>query len=225
MRIHNLNRMLTGLFGGSFNPPHIGHIVVITDILKLLPFNKVYFVPTRIPPHKNKSSLLDAKHRLNMLNLAVSDIRGMEISSFEIENDSISYSYLTINHFLKVYGIKAENLFFILGLDAFLLIKTWKNYPDILEKCNFLILSRPMDTDSRNLLEKLKKEFTINPIKNFIYGNKRTGIYYMDNIMIDISSSVIRKRIKEGLSVKYLVPQNVEEYILNNHLYQNIKEC
>ena len=215
-----MENMLTGLFGGSFNPPHIGHLLVITDILAILPFKKVFFIPTRIPPHKDSLSLIEGMHRVHMLNTALQNIEKAEISTFEIDNEEISYSYITISHFLERYSIKPAHLFFILGTDAFLLIKTWKKYPEILDMCNFLIITRPMYGREENLFKKFQKYYNILPFRKFVPGNSKTGIYFIDNFPLDISSSMIRERIKKGLSIKYLVPPGIEDYILNNRLYQ-----
>lgn len=217
-----MDRILTGIFGGSFNPPHIGHLIVILDILQSLPFEKIYFVPTKIPPHKDASFLINEKHRLNMLNIALENIPNTRISTFETDNENISYSYLTINHFIKDLNIQPKDLFFILGIDAFMLIKTWKKYPEILKTCNFLILSRPMNTDPANIFGILKKTFEISPIEEYNYSNE-TGIYYTENIMLNISSSMIRNRIKNNKTIRFLIPPLIEEYIYHNKLYKKEK--
>lgn len=215
-----MKRKFTGIFGGSFNPPHIGHIILIDDLLRLLPFDRIFFVPTKIPPHKNVSDLIDEKHRLIMLKLSIKEMAGAGISTFEIDRDRISFSFFTIEHFLEHYGVKPCNLFFILGVDAFYLIKTWKNYPDILNYCNFLILKRSHNSDSNDMFSRLQKGFPIRHIRKFDHAETSTGIYYFDNILLDISSTEIRERIKAGLSVKYLVASDVYHYIAENKLYK-----
>ena len=187
-------------FFGTFNPPHIGHIELAKKVLAEFNFKKIVFVPSNIPPHKK--GFISFFHRYNMLKLIENSF--LEVSDIEAHLPEPSYSYRTIESILKKSGVNKLN--FIIGFDAFKLIKTWKNPEYIKEKLRFIVLKRT--GDKREDIEKLKLD--------------GYDFVIVDNInTIDISSSEIREKIKNNQSIKGLTDDKIIRYIEENELYRN----
>lgn len=186
--------------GGTFNPIHIGHLEVASRVLKIFNLKKVIFIPTGNPPHKNASEIISAEHRLNMIKLAIAGREGFEVSDMEIKRKGKSYTLDTIKQIEKSYGNDAD-IYFIAGVDSVLDLPNWRNPLEILSAVHFIAVERPKFS-----LSKLEEGY-------------RKKITAVEGISIDISSSDIRNRIKEGKDVKKLIPESVEKYIRNNGLY------
>jgi len=212
--------MRTGLFGGCFNPPHIGHLITIADAIHACGLERVFFIPNKHPPHKEGTELAPGKHRARMLSLSLEHLPQAEVSLFELNQPGTSYSYKTIRHYLR--HTPARELFFILGMDAFAEIHTWALYPDILNLCNFLVLTRPgyhIDVS----------RFPADYLVHAVTGTSRMQAkgchaFLAQNIQLNISSSDIRNRIRSGRPIRYLVLPAVEQYISLHNLYLNQKE-
>ena len=212
-----------GLFGGTFNPLHFGHLRAAEEVKEFFHLDKIIFIPARIPPHKTEKAIVAPEHRLNMVKLAIQDNPGFEISDFEIKRDSKSYSIITIEHFQKKLGIDAS-LFFLMGMDAFLEINTWKDFAQLFFLTNFIIMSRP------GYHKKVSAELhTLDGNKNFAYnsdgnyyihssGNK---LFFQEITLLDFSSRAIRSRLKGKRSIRYLVPPVIEQYIKKHGLYKD----
>ena len=192
--------MKIGLFGGTFNPIHIGHLVIASKVLEIFDLGKVIFVPSGNPPHKRKVDIIDASHRLKMIQLAVKNYKRFEISDIEIKRKGKSYTLDTIKQMKKSYK-NITDIYFIAGADSALDLHNWKKPSEILASAHFLAVTRPGFS-----LRKLEEK----------YAGKITTV---EGISINVSSSDIRRRVKEGLTIKKLVPGDVERYIKNNHLY------
>lgn len=211
-----------GLFGGTFNPIHLGHLRAAEEIQENFQLKKVIFIPARIPPHKQKEAIVSPKHRLNMVRLAIKDNPGFTISDFEIKRDSKSYSILTIEYFRKKLGLKTS-LFFLMGMDSFLEITTWKDFARLFSLANFIIMSRP-GYPKKEISELLP----VDVAKNFHYNSQGDcyvhsslhKIFFQEITLLDFSSSAIRNRIKAKLSIRYLVSPKIEGYIKRYDLYQ-----
>lgn len=187
-------------FFGTFNPPHIGHIEFAKKILNEFNFEKIIFVPSANPPHK--TDYIPFFHRFNMLKLI--ETKNIEVSDIEYKLPSPSYSYRTIEEILKKKSYKKLN--FIIGYDAFKLIKTWKNPEYIKEKLKFFVLKRK--GESREDIEKLKLD--------------GYDFVIVDSINeIDISSSKIREKIKKNLNAEDFLDNRIIRYIGKNGLYRN----
>ncbi len=211
-----------GLLGGTFNPIHRGHIKAAKAVAGSFNLDKILFVPAYIPPHKEKGPVAEAKHRWEMVKDATAPYPRFMPSSIEIDAGGPSYSIITIRKIKEIYPV--ERLFFILGVDAFLEIETWKNYRDVLKSCDFIVISRPgyRLQDASGLLGgqwKGKMTYIEETVKINIRMIERYKIYLFAMDSLDISSSEIRKRIKEGRSIEGLVPLSVEKYIKENNLY------
>lgn len=189
------------LFGGTFDPIHLGHLILAQTAFEFLKPQKVVFIPCYQPPHKIGFKLSSWKDRLNMVKLSIEGISYFELDLFEIKKKSISYTYQTVDYFSKKY--KGYGLYFLIGYDSLLELTSWENWQKIVEKVHFLVGDRNVE---KKAVKKLPK----------IIFKK---VIFFKSPIIEISSTMIREKIKKHLSIKYLVPPKVEEYILNKNLY------
>ncbi len=189
--------MRIGILGGTFNPIHIGHLILAEEALWKLKLDKVIFVPAYLPPHKSEEEILEAEHRCRMVLLAVEGNPKFEVSRIEVDSKQKSYSIDTLKAFLKQYGHKAE-FFFITGSDSLKELVSWKQIDEIYKLSRFIVAKRP--------------GFPIGEIPNEIQAVVITEM--------EVSASEIRRRLKEHKSIRYLVPDKVREYIEKNKLYQ-----
>ncbi len=197
-----------GILGGSFNPVHLGHLIMARDAIELFDLTRVIFIPCFTPPHKKYSLPIDAKHRVAMLENAVEDDLCIEISNIEIERGGISYAIDTISA-LRKQAPDAE-FCFIIGTDTLLELHTWKEVYALLEICTFITINRP----GFNAVLIKPEDLNLNaPWPDRLLQNLTTGHG------IDISSSDVRYRIAEGMNIRYLVPDAVAMYIAEHNLY------
>lgn len=196
--------MKIGLFGGTFDPIHIGHLIIMENVINAMNLDKIYILPNSNPPHKLQNKKTDIKIRLKMVREAIKDNHKIEINDYDYRNNSIHYTYQTIDYFKKTYP--DDEFYFIIGEDSFLDIKKWKNYKQILKE-NLIVFKRYSEINSSLLSE-------INEIKKY---NK--NIYLIDNMALDISSTLIRSLVKDKKSIKYLVNDKVIEIINRENLY------
>ncbi|MBS5988411.1 nicotinate (nicotinamide) nucleotide adenylyltransferase [Anaerococcus hydrogenalis] len=196
--------MKIGLFGGTFDPIHIGHLIIMENVINSMNLDKIFILPNSNPPHKLQNKKTDIKIRLKMVREAIKDNHKIEINDYDYRNNSIHYTYQTIDFFKKTYP--DDEFYFIIGEDSFLDIKKWKNYEQILKE-NLIVFKRYSEINSSLLSE-------INEIKKY---NK--NIYLIDNIALDISSTLIRSLVKDKKSIKYLVNDKVIEIINRENLY------
>lgn len=197
-----------GIFGGSFDPVHLGHTGLAEDAMKQSGLEKVVFVPARLQPFKLDKKLASGDDRVEMLKLAAGDTAGFEISTYELDNEGVSYSYLTMRAMREKYG-KDVKLYFITGTDAFLKIDMWKNSEEMLTEYSYVIGTRPgyKHEELKLTMENIRKK----------YG---TEIINIDNVQVDVSSTEIRDIISRGDSAEGLISPEVERYIRDNGLYE-----
>lgn len=214
--MENKGKFLYGIFGGTFNPVHMGHLMVAEELREIFQLGKIIFVPCAQPPHKGEEGIAPAEHRYQMLLLAIKNNPGFIASRLEIERGGKSYSVETVKDLQGIYGEKTE-FYFITGADAILEISTWKNFEEILRICQFIAVTRPGyslfpgdDQSSEGLARRLKIDSAL--VRN---------IYPIRVRAVEISGQDIRERIRGGKSIRYLVPPDVEEYIYTHRLYQN----
>ena len=188
-----------GIMGGTFNPIHLAHLYIAYEAKEQLNLDKVIFMPAGNPPHK-KDTIIDAKFRYEMVRRAIEGYEGFEINSYEIEKNGYSYTYETLN-VLKEVNLK---LYFIAGADSLMDIEKWKNTKEVLNNCTFVVFNR----------ETLKSQ------KEYLENKYQAEIVLLDIMSIDISSTIIRKRIKEEKKVDFFLPNKVLEYINYNNLYR-----
>ncbi|MDP6522756.1 MAG: nicotinate-nucleotide adenylyltransferase [Kiritimatiellia bacterium] len=197
-----------GILGGTFNPVHIGHLILAQNAMEIFDLAKVLFVPCDNPPHKGRSMLLEPRHRLAMLEHALEGELRFDVCDVEIERGGISYTVDTLTELEQRYP--DTSLHFIVGTDTLTELHTWKDIYRILDMCTFVSLCRPGADVSRISRESLHLD---PPWPDRLLANVATGR------LIDVSSSDIRYRVAEGLSIRYLVPDAVEMYIAEHGLY------
>ena len=220
--------MRIGLFGGTFNPIHMGHIQVVLKVIKRFSLDKILFIPSALPPHKEPGDVVNVKDRLEMIHRALSGYPGLDISDVELKRPGPSYTIDTIRHFK---GIMDEDtaLYLLLGLDAFLEIDTWKSYSDLFIMVPFIVMMRSCNRQNeagygwKSLEEFLKSRvstgYHYTALRSCFSHEKKQPVFIFNVTPIDISSTDIRRRIKKGKSIKQMVPDVVDSFIKNKGLY------
>lgn len=208
---------MIGLYGGSFDPVHIGHLRIAEDIREYFSFEKIIFIPAYHSPLKHPSKA-PPQDRLNMLQIATEDNPYFDIDDIEIKRKGKSYTIDTIKIYRKNLGYYP---FFIVGTDAFLTLDKWKSPEELIKNTNFIVVGRGKDT-LETIKNFLKKKFPEIELKtdNQLNPENPGKVYFFSSRRIDVSSTEIRSRIKTGKSIKYLVLPQVEKYILNKKLYR-----
>lgn len=194
------------LMGGTFDPIHYGHLVVAEEVRQRFNLDKVIFMPTGRPPHKKGKVISEPHHRVNMTLLATASNPYFEVSTLEVERRGPSYTIDTVQDIKKAYGL--EKVYFITGADAVLEILSWREVEKLLSITTFIAATRP-GYDLHNLEDILN-----NLPKDII-----KKILPLEVPALSISSSNIRTRVREGRSIKYLLPESVEAYMKKNRLY------
>lgn len=220
--------MRLGLLGGSFNPVHRCHLSIAQSARQLLDLDRVLFIPTGDPPHKQSRTLADARHRYRMVELAIQDIPEFALTDIEIRRTGKSYSIDTVQAIQQEYG-PDTSLFFIIGLDAFLDLPSWKEAGLLLKTCDFVVISRPstkfvtlasvpffneVPRDRLEALDAATQDRADVPLAN---GHILT---FLRLPPCESSASEIRARLRDGRPLANLLPPLVESYILREGLYR-----
>ena len=217
--------MRIGLLGGTFNPIHIGHLYVAEQARTRLGFDQIIFIPTGDPPHKSLETLASAKHRLEMVKLATKDSPQFRVSEVEIFSTEICYTIDTLH---KLKNQVEGKLFFIVGLDAFLDLPTWKAADELLAQADFVVVSRPEVWFSQikrfsTSLPILESDLTALDNKKRdrleIQASPESTLTLLDLPPCNISASAIRDNLKQGLNMANWLPPLIESYIIRNGLY------
>lgn len=186
-----------GIYGGSFDPIHNGHLITALYVLERRSLDKIIFIPCNISPHKLTQNYSENIHRLKMVELAVEDFPNFEVSDYEITKGDVSYSYDTIKHFSEQY----RSIELIIGYDNLVVFDTWKNPDEILDLARLLVLKRSSISGEKTIHKYYEKAV------------------FMQNPTIELSSTDIRARISKNLVVNSMIPDKVLEYIKSNNLY------
>jgi len=218
--------MRLGLLGGSFNPVHNGHLTIARQTREALGLDQILFIPTSDPPHKPNDSLAPAKDRHEMVRLAITSDPSLAISDVEIRRPGKSYSIDTIRLLRQEYGAQTQ-LYFLIGLDAFLDFPSWREPLTLLELCPFVVLSRPGLS-----FQSLSTVAMLPPIPYPSLADLDAGRILHLEVPLGkqrliclklppsvISASNIRSRVRQRLPLANLLPPLVESYILQHHLY------
>jgi len=212
----------TGLLGGMFDPVHNGHINCAVLSAKLFELEKVALIPAGRPPH-GKKTVASTEQRLDMLRIALENHPDFEISRVETERETTAYTIDTVKELKRTYG---DNLYFIIGMDAFAEIDTWKNAEELLKSVNFIVMPRS-GMDMKEIVRKLQRAFkeqiapgrSADELETAVFNDSPFTVYFPDAPETDISSSIIRQKIRHGESIENLVPPGVEEYIKRGGVY------
>ena len=184
-----------GILGGTFNPPHYGHLLIANEVRSALSLDEIWFMPNGEPPHKKKSDSVNDEDRLNMLNLAIKGNDTFKIQTIELERKGKSYTVDTMKLINEKY--KDTLFFFIIGGDMIEYLPKWRNIDELVKLVQFVGVDRPS------------------------YSHKADyPVLYVEIPEIEVSSSMIRDRCRNRKTVRYLLPDSVIQYIEENHLYE-----
>ncbi len=216
--------MNIGLFGGTFNPFHNGHIGVIKPVIKQFKLEKIFFIPSATPPHKPDINLACANDRFNMVKTSIKNSNVFFASNKELTREGTSYTIDTINEFKNEYG-KNTSFYLLMGSDAFLDITTWKQKDKIFQTISIIIMLRGLwknyDKIASFIDENISKEYVFNMKDKTCFSHKTKKTVYICNVpKIDISSTMIRKQIQDNKPISNLVPKEVEKIIQKKGLYK-----
>lgn len=193
-----------GLFGGTFNPIHTGHLIIAEVLRQALQIDQILFIPAKIHAFKNNQQIQSSRHRLRMLELVIRDNPYFLISELELNKEGISYTIETIKMLRLQYPEDRYTLCFLMGADNVAQFYKWKEPAELVKLCNFVVFGRPgfeVDPKSDPLVSKFQ---------------------FVEAPLLEISSTDIRNRIQRNLSIRYMVPPQVETYIHQHSLYKNI---
>jgi nicotinate-nucleotide adenylyltransferase len=213
--------MRIGLFGGTFDPIHWGHLRSAEEVREGFALDRILFIPTAIPPHKRGQTKTSARDRLAMVRLALASNPNVGVSTVEINRPGISYSIDTLRYFAE-RNRRDHTYYFILGLDAFREISSWKDFRRVFPLCNFIVTSRP-GSRKTNLLSgvsvAVQKLFCYDSGSKTYRHRSGTTLHFLQLTDFAVSASDIRARVRQTKSIRYLVPKTVQDYIGRQRLY------
>ena len=214
--------MKQGLFGGTFDPVHFGHLRAAEELAAILRLDRVIFIPSALPPHKTSRVIEPFEHRARMIQLAIEGNPHFSFSDVENQREGKSFSIETVRYFLNEQPDGSE-LCFITGLDAFDAITTWRDWETLLTLCDFVVITRP-GYENRGLYSILPEDVA----RTYVHDQKLDsfirpcgrGISFRKTTLMDIASSDIRRFVQTGQSIRYLTPDPVIRYIEEQNLYR-----
>ena len=218
--------MKIGLFGGTFDPIHWGHLRNAEEVREAFSLDSVLFIPAGVPPHKKRQPTTSPRDRLEMVRLAIAKNPGFALSAVELSRPGKSFSIDTVRYFYRKQGPK-DSLYFILGLDAFLDIGAWKDFEEIFSLCHLIVTSRPGAgnlTATGRVPVAVRRLFCYDRPEKIYRHKSGTKLFFFKLTDIAISASDIRGRLRVGGSIRYLVPLEVETYIKKRGLYRGRQE-
>ena len=215
-----------GLFGGTFDPIHLGHLRAAREVLKKCRLDRILFVPSFLPPHKERKGMAPARDRLRMVELACAGEPRFAASSIEVDAGGKSYSILTLERIRGLYP--GARVFFILGIDAFLEIGTWREHERVLDESLFIVMTRPgarLEDAAEVVGESLRSRIRViiegENVDKVLAGDHR--IFLLPIRALDVSSTEVRRRVRAGETVADLVPDAVGNYIRSRGLYRDLE--
>ena len=195
--------MKIGILGGTFNPIHMGHLMIAEHIRQEMNFDKILFIPTGDPPHKDVE--VPGIKRAEMVRLAISDNKHFEMSPIEVNREGITYTVDTLRELKNIY----DEMYYIIGSDTIFQLRTWKNFKEVAKMAKFIYMLRPGTEDASVLSDEIE----------FLKENYNAQIEEIEGPMLYLSSTYLRGRIKADKSIKYLVPVSVIKFINDEGLY------
>jgi nicotinate-nucleotide adenylyltransferase len=219
--------------GGTFNPIHYGHLAAANEVREVFALDTVIFVPAAVPPHKDLVEIIDPQHRLIMTMLGTITHPHFVVSSVEIDRPGASYTVDTVAQLKHMYE-EPKAIYFIVGIDAFLEIASWRQPDVLLGSCHTIVTSRPryhlheLAPSTLRQVSAMHPHLTFEPLvgkgqldsPGFQLRDTPYQIYLQEVLGLDISSTDIRRRVKTGRSIRYLLPDSVEAYIRKYQLYR-----
>ena len=194
-----------GIFGGTFDPPHLGHMILASEALQQLKLTRLLWMLTPISPHKQNQHITPVAHRLEMVQTTIRDVPRFELSTLEFERSAPQYTVDTL-HILQEQN-PSSNLILLLGADSLRSITTWNHPKEIVAACHEIgVMQRPGELTQMGVLEAA-------------IPNLKGKVRFVETPLLQISSREIRRRITEGLEYRYFLPPSVYEYIQVHHLY------
>jgi nicotinate-nucleotide adenylyltransferase len=219
--------MKLGIFGGTFDPIHWGHLRSAEEVRETFQLDRVYFVPSRMPPHRETTPVASPDERLDMVRLAIEANPAFRASDLEIKRAGKSYSIDTVRHFVDSMS-KRDSCYLILGYDAFDLFSSWKDWGEILGLCHVIVTSRPGAGDCLTFEEipvAVRQAFCYHAGVGGFVNEVGKSILFARLTGLAVSASQIRKLRREERSIRYLVPRRIQSYIESRGLYQESIAC
>jgi nicotinate-nucleotide adenylyltransferase len=213
--------MKWGLFGGTFDPIHVGHLRCAEEVREIFDLDRIIFIPAARQPLKTDQDITPSADRARMIELAIHGNPAFALSDLEQQRGGTSYSIDTVKYFLANSPADLE-LYFILGQDAFRDIQQWKDWQELLKRCHFIVMTRPgyeADELPAIITEEIAKTYNYDNVSDGFTGPTKTSIYFRRLTFLEISSTDIRTRLSQQQSIRYLVPEAVYEYISTRELY------
>ncbi len=199
------------LYGGTFDPIHVGHLITARSVAEQLDVERVIFVPSASPPHKLDVPLTPTEHRLEMVRLAIDGEPGFDVSDCEIRRTGPSYTFDTITSFRRTVGADAT-LYWIIGADSLAELASWHRMAELVRQCRIITASRPgFEQPDLSTLGALLTEDDLASIRDGILTTPR----------IDVAATEIRRRVGEGVSIRFLGPESVRNYVHDRDLYRS----
>lgn len=210
--ISRANAMRIALFGGSFNPIHLGHLRAAEEDREAMRLDLIYFVPAASPPHKPPVGLAPAEHRLQMVRLATKGNRYFMVSDIEVRRSGSSFTIDTVRYFRSTMRAQPE-LFLIMGGDQFAELDTWKEAEEIVRSCNLIVHTRlGVEPQLRPAVAMLNHFGYIGGENSYVHPSGHT-LNFITTTFFPISATLIRRKLALGESIRYLVPNDVGDYI------------
>ncbi len=199
--IDSTSRQRIGLFGGSFDPIHVAHLIIAERVREALQLHRVVFVPSAIPPHKVEQPRAAAADRYRMVELAIKDNPFFQVSDIELRREGVSYTIDTLREWQTLMPIAREDLFLIIGADNLKDLHSWRQPQEIVRLCRLAVVRRPD-------IQLTIPDFAVDTV-------------VVDCPLLEISSTRLRQMVRSGQSIRYLVMREVEDYISTYNLYKN----
>jgi nicotinate-nucleotide adenylyltransferase len=218
-----INNERIGIFGGSFDPIHYGHLRCAEEVAEALGLSRIIFIPASVSPLKCEAKPVEASLRLKMIELATGPNSIFEYSDIEILRGGSSYTIDTIRGLCEALSISSAQLTLLIGSDAFNDIASWCDYEELLALVDIAVILREgvaIKKPSELLPVEVARNFCYDKENDAYLGTSGQRIYYLSTTPFGVSSTDIRERVKEGLSLRYLLPSVVEEFILKEGLYK-----
>ena len=202
---HSVNALRIGFLGGTFDPPHNGHLLIAREAQTQLGLTQVLFAPTRQPPHKNAAEHTAIEHRLEMVRLAIAPYPQFTLSRVDVDRPGPTYTVDTMRLLHEQFGNSVE-LFFIMGMDSLANILTWRTPEQLIRLCKLAVFQRPGFAAN---LDELEQQ---------VPGVSEC-VVFLQSSALDIAASDLQKRVRAGQSIADMVPEEIERYIKKNSLY------